>query len=405
MKAPRRIAITGIGVVSALGSNAVEYLTALGEGRCGIRPLSLFEISGCLSAIGGQAPEPTLTHIARRGRLSRSDRFCIMAASESLVQAGLRPGTDLDGFGISLGCSTAGMLEGERALAEVSDRGWSRAPVRPFLHIPTHTPADAVARFAGISGPRLSNMTACSSASLAIGLAADLIRNREVKGMVAGGGDALCRLTYSGFNSLRLLSPRPCRPFDSERDGMSLGEGAGILVLEDWDTAVERGAQPQAEFLDYGTSCDAHHMTTPHPDGRGALAAMRQALERSGLRPAEVDYINAHGTGTPTNDAAEIHAITALFKEDLDHVQVSSTKSMVGHLLGGAGGVESVTVVLALRNDLVPPTLGLRRHEGDTAIDFVSSRSRSRRLEVAISNSFGFGGTNTCLVFRRAGGS
>ncbi len=401
MSASPRIAVTGVGVISSLGRSCTEHLEALREARCGIRPLKLFGTEGCQSNLAGEAFAPKVQGAGQRGRLSRCDRFCIVAASEALAQAGLEAAPDLKRFGVSLGCSTAGMFEGEKAYANACLQSWSRVPLSAFLHVPTHAPADALARFVGIGGPRLSNMTACSSASLAIGLAADLIRDGEVEVMVTGGGDALCRLTYSGFNSLRLLSPEPCRPFDTERKGMSLGEGAGILVLESWDHAMARGARPVAEFLDYGTSCDAYHMTASHPEGRGALAAMRQALERSRVSAAEVDYVNAHGTGTLSNDAAEAQALLSLFGENAERVQVSSTKSMVGHLLGGAGGIEAATVVLALQYDVVPPTLGVRRAETAGRIDFVVNQSRQKRLHVALSNSFGFGGANACLVFRR----
>ena len=400
MSASERIAVTGIGVVSALGPSSVEFLEGLRESRCGIRPLELFDTEGCLSNLAGEALTPIIQDDARHRRLSRSDRFCIVAAAEALGQAGLSADGGLDRFGISLGCCTAGMLEGEQAYAKACEESWGQAPISDFLHVLTNSPADAVARFTGISGPRLSNMTACASGSLAIGLAADLIRDGDVVGMVAGGGDALCGLTYSGFNSLRLISPEPCRPFDAERNGMSLGEGAGMLVLEDWEHALSRGALPLAEFLDYGTSCDAHHMTSPHPGGRGALAAMRQALERSGVTPAEVDYINAHGTGTHSNDSTEVKAILSLFGQRTDRVLVSSTKSMVGHLLGGAGGIEAVAVVLAIKHSLVPPTLGMLQAEEGERIDFVPDHAMRKRLRVAISNSFGFGGANACLVFR-----
>jgi 3-oxoacyl-[acyl-carrier-protein] synthase II len=396
----RRIAVTGVGLVSALGRDQEEFWSALLEGRCGIRPLTLFDADGCLSGLAGEASPPAPSPRASGRRLSRADRFCALAAGEALQQAGLQPGPALRRFGVSLGCSTAGMLEAQDAYDRARARGWRLAALSPILRVPISTPADAVARLAQLEGPRLSNMTACSSASLAIGLAADLIRRGEVDGMLAGGGDALCRLTYTGFNSLRLLSPEPCRPFDRNRSGLSLGEGAGILILEPWSRALARGAPPLAELLDYGATCDAHHMTAPHPSGLGALAAMSEALERSGVRAPEVDYVNAHGTATASNDAAEVQALLALFGEDVVRVPVSSTKSMIGHLLGGAGGAEAATVVLALRHQVIPPTLGMQDPEGGGRIDFVPGGARPARLRVALSNSFGFGGANACLVFR-----
>jgi 3-oxoacyl-[acyl-carrier-protein] synthase II len=256
----------------------------------------------------------------------------------------------------------------------------------------------------GADGPRLSNMTACASSAASIGFAADLIRSGDATGMIAGGGDALCLLTYSGFNSLRLLDSRPARPFDASRQGLSLGEGAGILVLEPWNEAEARGARPLAEFLDYGASCDAHHMTAPHPEGRGAAAAMREALSQSGRSPADIAHVNAHGTGTPLNDAAEARALRDVFQTGGEPgPAITSSKSMIGHLLGGAGGVEAVVLVLTLRHQVVPPTLGWTRAEEGVALDVVHGDARPLAMRDALSNSFGFGGTNTSLMMRRAG--
>jgi len=209
-------------------------------------------------------------------------------------------------------------------------------------------------------------------------------------------------MTYAGFNALRLVDPAPARPFDTSRSGLSLGEGAGILVLEDWDIALSRGARPMAEFLDYSASCDAHHMTAPHPDGRGAASAMAGALSRAGLEPREVEHINAHGTGTPLNDATETKAILAVFGEDgAARIPLTASKSLFGHLLGGSGGVEAVILVLTLMHQMLPPTLGWTAPDPGVRIDVVST-PRPAAVEVGLSNSFGFGGTNCTLVFRRA---
>jgi 3-oxoacyl-[acyl-carrier-protein] synthase II len=221
--------------------------------------------------------------------------------------------------------------------------------------------------------------------------------------MITGGGDALCRMTYAGFNSLRLVDPDPCRPFDASRKGLSLGEGAGILVLEDWETAVSRGARPLSEFMDYGSSCDAYHMTAPHPEGRGAAAAMIEALERSGIPGERIGHLNAHGTGTPINDATEYLAILAVFGPEMSgRIPVTAVKSMLGHLLGGAGGVEAVTLVLSLMHQAIPPTLGWTRCDPGVRLEMVAPSSRRIDFEYGLSNSFGFGGTNCSLLFRRA---
>jgi 3-oxoacyl-[acyl-carrier-protein] synthase II len=400
---PARIAVTGAGIVSALGSSQEEFWRAVTRGEHGIRQLDLFDPEGCGSGIAAQAPDPFPPDLPRSRTLSRADSFCLQAAREALRQAGLEPGRDLERFGVALGCCTAGMLEAEPVFARACERGWGRVPLASLLRVPIHSSADAIAEMGGCRGPRLSNMTACASGALAIGLAADRIRSGDAEGMIAGGGDSLCRLTYSGFHSLRLLSPEPCRPFDRQRQGLTLGEGAGIVILEPWERALERGVRPLAEFLEYGVSCDAHHMTASHPQGRGALVAMGEALRRAGAAPEDVDYINAHGTGTRSNDDAETQAILSLFARQLGRVRVSSTKSLLGHLLGGAGGVEAVATVLALRHQTVPPTLGLAEPEGEGRIDFVAGPARPMPIRVAMSNSFGFGGANASLVFGRGG--
>jgi 3-oxoacyl-[acyl-carrier-protein] synthase II len=402
MSRAARLAVTGVGIVSAFGRDQDEFWRAAQGGRHGFAGLDLFDPVGCASRIAGQAPAPEPPSLPRARRLSRTDRFCLQAAREALRQAGLEPGAALARFGVSLGCCTAGMLEAEEAFEQACARGWEKAPLAPFLRVPIHAPVDAVAEMGGCGGPRFGNMTACASGALAIALAADRIRCGEAEGMIAGGGDALCRLTYSGFNSLRLLSVEPCHPFDRRRQGLTLGEGAGILVLESWERARRRGLRPLAEFLDYGVSCDAHHMTASHPDGRGALSAMREALLRAGVSPSRVDYINAHGTGTRSNDEAEARAILQLFGDDLHRLRVSSTKSLLGHLLGGAGGVEAVATVLAVRHQAALPTHGVSEPEGEGKIDFVVGSARPMPIRVALSNSFGFGGANACLVFAPA---
>jgi 3-oxoacyl-[acyl-carrier-protein] synthase II len=398
--------VTGVGVVCALGADQHAVWEAMIAGRNGIGALSLFDASGCLSDRAAEAPplcRPALVSRREWARASRTDRLCLMAAFEAVTQAGLEPGALPGGFGVSLGSSTAGMLESEHYVRQGLRRGFGRAPVSRVLRLPSSAPADAVARAMRADGPRLSNMTACASSSASVGFAADMIRSGEASGAIAGGGDALCLLTYSGFHSLRLLDARPARPFDATRQGLSLGEGAGMLVLEPWDDALARGAQPLAEFLDYGASCDAHHMTAPHPEGRGAAAAMREALHRSGCAPGDIAHVNAHGTGTALNDATEASALRSVFGAGGGAGPcVTSSKSMIGHLLGGAGGVEAVVLVLTLRHQMVPPTLGWTRSDDGTALDVVHGQPRSLPVRDALSNSFGFGGTNTSLLMRRA---
>jgi len=401
----RRVAVTGMGIICALGGNQREYWAAALEGRCGIGGLDLFESEGCLSHLAAQVkeirPHASVSRLERR-RASRTDLLCLIAAEEAVAQAGLKGSGFLPHFGVSLGTSTAGMLEAEEYCRDGLRRGFQRAKTSRVLRLPSSVPGDTLARHFRLAGPRLSNMTACASSAASVGFAADLIRRGHAPGMIAGGGDALCRMTHAGFNALRLLDPSPCRPFDVSRNGLSLGEGAGILVLEEWDHALDRGVSPLAEFLDYGSSCDAQHMTAPHPEGRGAAAAMTEALERSGVPRDRVGHLNAHGTGTPMNDLAESLAILAVFGPDLSaRIPLTATKSSIGHLLGGAGGVEAVTLVLSLLHQAIPPTLGWTACDPGTRLDVVVGSPRKLALEYGLSNSFGFGGTNCSLVFRR----
>ena len=406
MTARPRIAVTGLGIVCALGRDQDEFWASALAGRTGFGALDLFDTSGCKTNVAAQVHGGARARRDEARRASRTDLFCMTAAGEAVAQAGLTPPASdsaLARFGVSMGSSTAGMLETERRCLEGLARGFERRPFSGALRLPNSVPADAVADMLGAAGPRLSNMTACASSALSIAHAADLIRSGEAPGMVAGGGDALCLMTYAGFGALRLLDTRACRPFDAARQGLSLGEGAGVMVLERWDHAAARGAKPLAEFLDYGASCDAHHMTAPHPDGRGAAAAMAEALARSGISADRIGHVNAHGTGTALNDAAEARALLAIFgATGVKGIPITSTKSMIGHLLGGSGGLEAVVLVLSLIHQTAPETLGWESCDGEmTTFDIVAHGPRPLACDYGMSNSFGFGGANCSLVFAR----
>ncbi len=401
-----RVAVTGVGIVSALGSDQREFWTHLVDGRSGIGPLDLFDPAGCATDVAAQvrrAPPFTarplvLVRPRDRRRLSRTDRFCMLAAAEAVAQAAP---PELSRFGVALGSTAGGMPSAELWCAEGLARGLDRARLSRVLHTPTSAPTDAVARMLGAGGPRLAHMSACASAALSIAFAADLVREGQVPGMVAGGGDALCRMTFAGFNALRLLRPT-LGPEAGSRAGLTLGEGAGVLVLERFDAARARGARPLAELVSWGASCDAHHMTAPHPEGRGAAAAMAEALARAGLAPGEIGHINAHGTGTARNDASEALAIRAVFGDAAATIPITFTKCAIGHLLGGSGGVEAVTLVLSLAHQVVPPTRRLRDAPEGPAFDESTERSAPQAFAYGLSNSFGFGGTNCCLLFASA---
>jgi 3-oxoacyl-[acyl-carrier-protein] synthase II len=287
-------------------------------------------------------------------------------------------------------------VEGEEFYFQRAKRGRLRTAASSVLQQPTSGPSDAVARAFGLGGGVVSNATACASAGGAIGMAADYLRSGHADVAVAGGTDALCRLTYSGFNVLQAVDAHPCAPFSATRGGITLGEGAAYLVLERLDDAQQRGAEILAELAGYGSSCDAYHATAPAEDGRGAESAMRGALAEGGVQSA--DYVNAHGTGTLLNDSAETAAIIAALGTG---IPVSSSKSYFGHTLGASGAVEAVVSILALRAQIAPPTLRLTLPGPDCTLDYIPGQPRPMVLNQVLSNTFGFGGSNVSLLFRR----
>ena len=394
MRAPdlsTRIAVTGAGIVCSIGRNKAEVWQSIVESRAGIGKLTRFPGETFPTDIAAEA----VAELPKAKRLSRTDLLAIVAAKEALEQAGDIP---LERAVVSSGTSTGGLLEGEGYYFRRRTTGRRRAPASRVLQQPTSGPSDAVAGAFGLGGGVISNATACASAGAAIGMAADYLRSRHADVAVAGGSDALCRLTYSGFNVLQAVDPEPCSPFGAQRKGITLGEGAGYLVLERWDDAVARGATILAELSGYGASCDAHHPTAPAEDGRGAEAAMRRALVEGRMTPAAVDYVNAHGTGTTLNDSAETRAVIAALGTD---VPLSSSKSYFGHTLGASGAIEAVVTVLALQHQIAPPTLRLQENAPECPLDYIPHTPRPMKMANVLSNTFGFGGSNVSLLFRR----
>jgi len=387
-----RIAVTGAGIICSIGRNKEEVWRAIEESRAGIGRLTRFPGETFPTDIAAEVDEDidSLLPISRREakRMSRSDKLAIIAAKEAIEQAKIAT----DNAVVSTGTSTGGLAEGEEFFFRRLTRGVG--PNSRVLQQPTSGPSDAVARAFNAGGGVISNATACASVGAAIGIAADYLRSGHAGAAIAGGSDALCRLTYSGFNVLQAVDARPCAPFSSQRKGITLGEGAAYLVLERWNDAIARGAKPIAELCGYGATCDAHHPTAPHEEGRGAEAAMRTALASG-----RVDYVNAHGTGTLLNDSAETKAIVAAIGTA---VPVSSSKSYFGHTLGASGAVEAVVTILALANQMAPPTLRLDEPAADCALDYIPHTPRPMAMEAALSNTFGFGGSNVSLLFRRA---
>jgi 3-oxoacyl-[acyl-carrier-protein] synthase II len=392
-----RIAVTGAGIICSIGRNKAEVWKAIEESRAGIRKLTRFPGETFPTDLAAEvdAEIESMLPISRREakRMSRSDRLAIIAAAEAIQQADV----SLERAIVSTGTSTGGLLEGEDFFFHRLTRG--RAPSSRVLQQPTSGPSDAVARAFNVGGGVVSNATACASAGAAIGIAADYIRARHADVAIAGGSDALCRLTYSGFNVLQAVDAQPCAPFSAHRKGITLGEGAAYVVLERWDDATGRGAKPIAELCGYGATCDAHHPTAPHEEGRGAEAAMRGALFDARWNGNRLDYINAHGTGTLLNDSAETKAIISAFGTG---IPVSSTKSYFGHTLGASGAVEAVITILALSHQVAPPTLRLDHAADDCTLDYIPHTPRPMSMQYALSNTFGFGGSNVSLLFRRA---
>lgn len=402
----RAVAVTGLGVVSALGGNVDALAAGLVEGRCGITPLRLFQHRGRTS-VAAAVPEDLARHdgvaldAATTRRLSRADRFALAAAEEACQDAGLDAGLRRQAA-VYAGATTAGMRETEEAYRRRRAGEDRRFRVSRMLATPLSTPAAVVSQALGVFGPRGTFSTACSSSALAIAAGAEAIARGRARVVIALGSDQLCRLTYAGFDALQALDPEPCRPFDRARRGLSLGEGAAALVLEDAAHARARGARVRALVVGHGTATDAHHVTAPHPEGAGARRALVAALGGARLPSQAVDYVNAHGSGTRHNDEVEIAVLRAVFGERLPHLPVSSTKSQVGHCLAAAGAIEAVTTVVALERGILPPTVNLRAAEPAWAdLDLVPRAGRRVSLAVAVTSSSGFGGHNVTLVFAR----
>jgi 3-oxoacyl-[acyl-carrier-protein] synthase II len=408
----RRVVVTGLGAVTPIGNDVADYLEGLRTGRNGVAPITLFDASrhACRFAAEVKGFDPS--GMLDRKEAKRWDRFCqfgVVAAKQAVAQAGLRiDETSENRVGVAIGSGVGGLLMMESQAHVLADRGPDR--VSPFC-VPMMIPnmaAGLTAIALGAKGPSTAVATACAAGSNAIGDAFRLIQLGLADAMVCGGAEsAITPLGVAGFASAKALSFRnddpatASRPFDAERNGFVIGEGAGVLVLESLEHAEARGAAILAEVVGYGMTCDAHHITSPSPGGVGGAEAMRLALVDARLEPEEVDYVNAHGTSTQANDSNETAAIKAALGEQAYRIPVSSTKSMTGHLLGGSGGIEAVAGVLAIGHNLVPPTINYQNPDPACDLDVVPNQAREQKLNVVLSNSFGFGGHNVCLAFRR----
>jgi 3-oxoacyl-[acyl-carrier-protein] synthase II len=408
----RRVVVTGLGAVTPIGNDVAAYWDGLSQGRNGVGPISLFDAArhACRFAAEVKGFDPAGWLEPKEAK--RWDRFCqfgVVAARQAVAAAGLAiDDTNRHRVGVSIGSGVGGLLMMETQAHVLAARGPDR--VSPFC-VPMMIPnmATGLAAIAlGARGPSSAVATACAAGSNAIGDAFRQIQLGLADAMVCGGAEsAITPLGVAGFASAKALSFRnddpatASRPFDAERNGFVIGEGAGVLVLEELDQARTRGATILAEIVGYGTTCDAHHITSPAPGGSGGAEAMRLALRDARLEAEAVDYVNAHGTSTQANDSNETAAIKAALGEHAYRIPVSSTKSMTGHLLGGSGGIEAVAAVLAIGHNLVPPTINYSNPDPACDLDVVPNVAREHNVRVVLSNSFGFGGHNVCLAFRR----
>jgi 3-oxoacyl-[acyl-carrier-protein] synthase II len=415
LMAGRRVVVTGLGAVTALGPDVASTWDGLVAGRSGVRTIQAFDPARVDSKIAAEVRDFDASEVIDRKDLRRMDRyiqFGLVVARQAMRQAGLPDrleGEQAERTGVYLGSGLGGVGTLFDNVLVMADRGPGR--ISPFF-IPmgiANVGAGQIAISFGQLGPNFAIVSACATGAHAIGEAWETIRRGDADIMLAGGVEAaIHEAVLGGFASMKALSTRnddpagASRPFDAERDGFVMGEGGAMLVLEALESAEERGAEPLAELVGYGATADASHITLPAPGGAGAVRAARRALEKAGIAPDEVDHVNAHATSTPEGDRAELEGLRALFGERAGEVAVTANKSMLGHTLGAAGAIESVATVQTLRSGVIPPTINLERpDEAAAGLDLTPGRAARRDIRVAMNNSFGFGGQNAALVFRR----
>ena len=408
----RRVALTGVGLITPIGIGKEAFWSGLMEGRSGVRRITSFDPTPFETQIAGEVADFDPTAFMDRKEVRRNDRFVQFAVAATRLALddaafSITP-RNAERVGVIIGSGIGGAKTWEEQHQVLLERGPAR--VSPFF-VPMmiiNMAAGIVSIVTGAKGPNVSVVSACATGGHAIGDALRAIQHDEADAMICGGSEAaLTPLSLAGLGASKAMSTRndaperAVRPFDAQRDGFVLGEGAGILLLEEWERAEQRGARIYAEIVGYGMSADAYHITQPDPEGDGAARAMRIALRDAGLEPGQVDYINAHGTGTPYNDRLETLAIKRVWGAEAGRVPVSSTKSMTSHLLGAAGGVEAIACALAIERGMLPPTINYEFPDPECDLDYVPNTPRAARVDVAMSNAFGFGGHNATLVLRR----
>lgn len=411
-KGRRRVVVTGMGAITPLGLTVDEYWQGLVEGRSGIAELTVCDASGLTCTIAGEVkgfdPREYMDHKEAR-RMARFSQYIVAASRGAIVDSGLNiDREDASRLGVLVGNGLGGFPEAEHGCRTLMTRGAMKLSPLFMPWILPNMAAGQVSLIFGLKGYTSTTVTACAAATQAIGEAADVIRHNKADVMVAGGTEAgLTPTGIAGFCVMKALSTRnddptrASRPFDAKRDGFIPSEGAAVLILEGLDHALSRGARIYAEIAGSGISSDAYHVTAPDSDGNGAVRAMTWALEDANVKPDEVDYINAHGTSTPLNDAIETLAIKRLFGDHAQRLPISSTKSMVGHLLGGSGAVEAVACIKTINEGIIHPTINYENPDPECDLDYVPNKARIKDVRVALSNSFGFGGQNACIILKR----
>ena len=410
----RRVVVTGLGTISPIGNDTASFWQSIKEGKSGVGKITRFNTDEYPVSIAGEVKDFDVSLVAEPREAKKLDRFtlyALAATKEAMTDAAIKEGTvDPQKLGIVIGNGIGGFESVEEGYEKLLTKGPRRIPVLTIPKLITNIAPGNVGILLNAQGPCYSIVTACASGTDAIGNAAMWIQNGTADVMVAGGVEAsITKLGLAGFCVIQALSSRYCdtperasRPFDRERDGFVMGEGAGILVLEEYEHAVRRGARIYCELSGYGISCDANHITAPHPEGRGAIQAMNMAINAAGLNPLDIDYVNAHGTSTPLNDKTESLAIRKVFGEHAySGLKVSSTKSMTGHCIGAAGGIEAVATILAIRDQYFPPTINYENPDPDCDLDYVPNKGETGKIDAAISNSLGFGGHNAVVLFTK----
>jgi 3-oxoacyl-[acyl-carrier-protein] synthase II len=397
------VAVTGLGAVSGYGWGVAAFWEGLASGVTAIGDFQRFDHSAYRTHVAAEVDASfVLEHAARAERTTVADRFALFAAGEALAASGLPDRLDELAAGLYFGSSTGGMLEAEEFFAGFTAPGRRRIPIGSLAAQQPSGPGDAVARHFGVTGPVVTISSACASATLAFGSALEALRSGEVDVALVGGADSLCRLTFAGFNSLRAVDPRPCRPFRAEREGMSIGEGGAVLVLESRAHAERHGARVLGWLAGVGGSCDAHHMTAPDPAGDGIARAVEAALADAGASADAIDFVNLHGTGTPANDAAEARMLARVFGARAARLPATSTKGAVGHFLGAAGAIEAVATLLCLEHGEVHPTPGEGTLDPAAPVDLVVGAPRPLPgARLALSTNLAFGGANAAAIFSR----